>query len=170
MFQLACGQDTFGFKRKAMCLGAGRASKAQGAAEFLQGLFDRSCKLVRTREAMFMLKLEQFKTSSKIPTHARRDRRLLFRSWRLGSLSPPAPLRAELQRFLQADQQPGRLRRFVKAESCLQKPSRRYASTQSCGFLSSSLNRCWGAPQSERWRKSRSKSNVLLGWECRMLP
>ena len=53
---------------KAMCLGASRAYKAQGAAEFLQGLFDRSCKLVRTREAMFMLKLEQFKTSSKIPT------------------------------------------------------------------------------------------------------
>ena len=53
-FQLVCERDTFAFKRmstlvelgKAMCP-AGWASKAQKAADFLQGLFDRSGKLVR---------------------------------------------------------------------------------------------------------------------------
>ena len=125
VFQVVCSDPAFAFKAmgsmvelgKVMYLGGACARKAERAAAFIQGLYERSCRLMKVREAMFLETVGVVQTEIEKP--GIEQDHLIFEIedylFDHGALDRDLPLCSELRLLVRPDKAPGHFRRFVKA-------------------------------------------------------
>ena len=122
VFHLVCPEPAFAFKAMGSMLELGKvmhlgvAKKAEKAAAFIEGLYERSCKLMRVREAMFLDTVGVVQGEIEEP-RKEQDRLIadiedyLFDH---GALDSHLPLVSEMRLLVRPDKGPGHFRRFVK--------------------------------------------------------
>ncbi|CAE7559262.1 unnamed protein product [Symbiodinium necroappetens] len=125
VFHLVCPEPAFAFRAmgsmlelgKVFHLGGAVAKKAERAAAFLEGLYERSCRLMRVREAMFLDTVGV--VQAEIAEPPKEEDRLILDIedylFDYGALDRDLPLCSELRLLVRPDEAPGHFRRFVKA-------------------------------------------------------
>ena len=125
VFQLVCSEPKFAFTAmgsmvelgKVMHLGGGCAQRAERAATFIDGLYERACRMMKVREAMFLDTVGVVQTDIESP--GKEQDRLVTEIedylFDHGALDQDLPMCLQLRVLLQPDKAPGRFRRFVKA-------------------------------------------------------